>query len=134
MTLLRIEWERDDNPSASTLSIQCFNGSTMCARDSIDECQTKPMPVRIPSFHAAFEQVDKHLRIESRSIVFENQLCGIILGPQFNCESAGGRQVFQFIVEQIGNHAMKQRRIGKDSTGPLLCRLTFNPLSDMEGS
>src|SRR5208283_4778202 len=115
MTLLRIEWKRDGNPRPSAFSIRCINGSTVGARDSIDECQTKPVPIGIPSFHAALEQMEEHFGIESWSIVFEDQPCRIFLAPQFHGEGTVRWQVLEFVVEQIGNHAMKKRGIGENS-------------------
>jgi hypothetical protein len=41
-------------------------------RDSIDECQTKSVPVGVPAFDPALEQVEQDFGIESRSIVFDN--------------------------------------------------------------
>jgi hypothetical protein len=88
------------------------------ARDSIDECQAKAVPARIPSLHAALEDVKKNLRIKSWSIVFQNQRCCILFAPELDGECAVCRQVIQFVVKEIGNHAMKKRGIGVNSHRP----------------
>jgi hypothetical protein len=45
------------------------------AHDRIDECQAKAVPARIPPLHAALEQMEEHLGIESRAIVFQDHRC-----------------------------------------------------------
>ena len=112
--------KRNRNPGSAAFAIRGCNASSVGARDSIDECQAKAVPARIPALHAALEQMRKHLGIESRAIVFQNQRCCILFAPQFDRERAVGRQVIQFVVKEIGNHAMKKRGIG-DEFSPGRC-------------
>jgi hypothetical protein len=58
--------------------------------------------------------MEEHLRLESWTVIFENQPRCILLASQFNRERARSRQVLQLVIEEIGNHAMKQRGVSKD--------------------
>ena len=105
-------WKSHRNPGSADFAIRGCNAPSVSARDSIDECQAKAVPARIPPLHAALEQMEEYLGIESRAIVFQNHRCCILLAPQFDGEGAVCRQVIQFVVKEIGNHAMNERGIG----------------------
>jgi len=67
------QWERYDDACSATLAIACRDGSAVCARDSIDEGQAKPMTVRLFSLDPALERVLERLSIKSKPIVVQDE-------------------------------------------------------------
>jgi hypothetical protein len=45
----------------------------MCASDGIDECETKPMTVRLSALDATFEQKRKDLGREAWPVILKSQ-------------------------------------------------------------
>src|ERR1035441_7882823 len=76
------------------------------------------MPIRLSSFHTALEQMRSDFWRKARTIVLQYNRCKIILGLELYGDSAGGGQVLEFIVEEIGNHAMDERLIRRNSQRP----------------
>src|ERR1039458_5092287 len=107
-------WERYGDPRSAALAIAGRDCAAVSTRHRIDEGQAQPVTIRIFSLHPALKQMRQYLRIESRPIVLQDERSSIVFGHQPQVDRAGGGQVLQLIVEQIGNHAMEQRRIGLD--------------------
>src|ERR1035438_3530933 len=86
-------------------------------RYGIDKCKAEAMSARLPPLDPSFEQMRKNLRIEPRPIVFKNERCAAIVDLQFYRHGAGCGKMLEFVIEQIGNHAMNQRRIRRNDQG-----------------
>jgi hypothetical protein len=92
-------WERYGDLRSTAFAIAGSNGSTVGTRHRIDEGQAQSVAVRLFSLDPVLEQVKANLRIESRSIVFQDERSSTVLDPQPYGHRASGRQVLQFIVE-----------------------------------
>ncbi len=93
-------------------AVACRYRSTMGASDSIDECETQAMALRLLSLHAPLEEVRADLGIEAWAIVFKREHRRAVFNTQCDGNLACGGQMLQFVVEEIGNHAVNQRGIG----------------------
>ena len=97
-----------DNARSAAFTVRYGHASAMGARYGVDKRESKPVPVRIGSFHPALAYVLQHFCSESRAVILHRQTSCIVLCPCFHLNEARVRQVFQFVIEKIGNHAMKQ--------------------------
>ncbi len=97
-----------DNARSAAFTVRYSHASAMGARHRVDKRESKPVPVRIGSFYPALTYVLQHFRSESRAVILHRQPCCIAFSSDFHLDGARVRQVFQFVVKKIGNHAMKQ--------------------------
>ena len=63
----------------------------MGASDSIDECETQAMALRLLSLHAPLEEVRADLGIEAWAIVFKREHCRAVFNTQCDAEVGLGR-------------------------------------------
>ena len=87
----------------------------MGSRNSIDECQAKSVAIRFSSLHTAFEQMRTDFWCEARSIILQHKQRGVILRLEVKRHRTCCGQMLEFVVEEIGNHAMDERCIRRNS-------------------
>src|SRR5271170_6547199 len=108
------ERESDSQPGAAVATVRSLNRPAMNAHDSFDERQSQAVSGRVSPLHTTLKDLREDLRFEARPVVFHDEYCGIFRATETNCDGACGRQMLQFIVEKVGDHAMEESSVRRD--------------------
>src|ERR1700728_2404359 len=102
------EREGDGQPGAALATVRGLNSPAMNAHDSFDERQTQAVSGRVSPLYTPLKDLREDLRFEARPVVFHDEQSGVFRAAETNCDGACGRQMLQFIVEKVGDHAMEE--------------------------
>ena len=96
------------NSPTACIPVHDFNRPAMSPRHRIDKREAKPMPGRSLSFYTANEEMLQHVGLEPVAVIFEHQVCRFVSALQRDTDTRCRNEVFQFVVEQVGDHTVNE--------------------------
>ena len=113
MILSLAQWERDRELRPAFSTIFGCHSSSVHPDDRLNERKSKSVPARRASFDSSLEKVATNFHVEARAVIFDGKCAHIVCRLKRQPDGARCRQMLEFVVEQVGNHAMKKGRVGK---------------------
>ncbi len=80
----------------------------------VNKRQSEPVSGRVLSFHKTLKYAAANFGRETRPIILDDQLGIALVRPEPNIDLAAGREVYEFIFQQIAQRAIDKPKVGLD--------------------
>jgi hypothetical protein len=105
--------ERNRELRSAFTTIYGCHAASVNANNRLNESKSKSVSPRCASFDSSLEEVPTNLRIETRAVVFHGKRSHVIVCSKRDTNQARSGQVFEFVVEQVGNDAVEESLVGQ---------------------
>src|SRR5579862_5575605 len=82
--------------------------------DGVNKRESEPVSGRVLSFHETLKYAAANFRGETRPIILYDQLGIALVSPEPNVDLAAGREMYEFIFQQIAQRAIDKPEVGLD--------------------
>src|SRR5690349_17623236 len=116
-------WKRDGYAGSAVIAIGYRDTSFVGANNSIDKSQAKAVAGGVATLYSPGKKLRSHVVGKSVAGIAQDDASLAICFPEFENNFAAAGHVLQFVVEEIGNHAMNQAFVSDDAQRTIAFKL-----------